>query len=365
MFALLMVLAVTSQFIAVRFGTTAAIIEMVLGTVVANIMEVKVTSFEWLLFLTSLAGVFMTFLAGSEVDKTSLIKNLKGSILIGGASFLAPFLGVFMVTKDVLGWDINASLLAAVALSETSIAIVYVVLVEGGKSGTPLGSMLLSACFFTNLFSSIALTLLFSEPSLGLAILASVLIAIWLFSSKGMIKVSKIFKERSSDAVIKTVIMLLAIMMAISVFAGVAAVLGAYVTGVAMANFMRHQYDDARKMKVLTTSFLSSFFFISAGMSVDASVLLSAMFVILFLMGVRLAVKTLAVGVVMRITRSESVLYSALLMSTSLTFGMVFCQFGLANGIIGQSEFSVLVMVLILCAIVPTIIAQRYYNPWR
>ncbi|MFA5313535.1 MAG: cation:proton antiporter, partial [Methanomassiliicoccales archaeon] len=146
-FALLMLLAVLAQFIAQRFGTTAAIIEIALGVIVANLLGLDPSSFGWLVFMTSLAGVLLTFMAGSEIDREMLKGSWKTSLAIGSASFIAPFVAIFLLCHEVLGWSTDPAFLAAVALSETSIAIVYVVLVEGGKGGTPLGSMLLSACF--------------------------------------------------------------------------------------------------------------------------------------------------------------------------------------------------------------------------
>jgi Kef-type K+ transport system membrane component KefB len=56
-------------------------------------------------------------------------------------------------------------------------------------------------------------------------------------------------------------------------------------------------------------------------------------------------------------------LYTTLLMATGLTFGTISALFGLTNGFIDQSEYSVLVTVIILSAIVPTLIAERFFRP--
>jgi Kef-type K+ transport system membrane component KefB len=55
--------------------------------------------------------------------------------------------------------------------------------------------------------------------------------------------------------------------------------------------------------------------------------------------------------------------YTALLMSTGLTFGTISSLYGLNAGIIDQTQFSVLVAVVVLTAILPTIVAQRLFTP--
>jgi Kef-type K+ transport system membrane component KefB len=61
--------------------------------------------------------------------------------------------------------------------------------------------------------------------------------------------------------------------------------------------------------------------------------------------------------------RSGEATYTALLMSTGLTFGTIAALFGLQNKIISQEQYSVLVTVVILSAIVPTLIAQKFFQP--
>ena len=55
--------------------------------------------------------------------------------------------------------------------------------------------------------------------------------------------------------------------------------------------------------------------------------------------------------------------YTTLLMATGLTFGSISALFGLTHGYIDQSRYTVLVTVVILSAIVPTLIAERFFRP--
>jgi Kef-type K+ transport system membrane component KefB len=56
-------------------------------------------------------------------------------------------------------------------------------------------------------------------------------------------------------------------------------------------------------------------------------------------------------------------MYTTLLMSTGLTFGSISALFGLTNGIINQEQYTILLTAVILSAVVPTIIAQKWFQP--
>ena len=57
--------------------------------------------------------------------------------------------------------------------------------------------------------------------------------------------------------------------------------------------------------------------------------------------------------------------FTTLLMSTGLTFGTISSLYGLRTGIFDQGQFSIMVTVVVLSAVVPTFIAQRWFEPPR
>jgi len=361
-FALLMSMAVLAQLIGMRFGLSAALVEIALGMVLANFFGLQLTSFTWVVFLVSLAGVMLTFLAGAEVDRASFRTDWKASVIIGSVSFAVPFVSITLLCLYGLGWGTDASLLAGVALSETSIAIVYTVLVEGGRSRTKLGTLLLSACFTTNLLASIALTVIFSEPGLPLLFLLAALCLAFLFLPKLLERLLPI--TTTSDLRAKVMLASVAVMMALSAWAGVAAVLSAYIIGLALSGYLRHDDVSSKRMKALVTTLLSSFFFIAAGTYIALDSVWAGAGVIAVIVAVRLFAKIGAVLPVSKRMRVPGPAYAALLLSTSLTFGMVFLQFGLTHDLVTADQFSLLAASLVLCAVVPTIVAERAFDPW-
>lgn len=168
---ILAALILIAAIISVEFGISVAIIEIALGVAGAS-FGLRPT--PWIDFIGSFAGIVLTFLAGAEVDRTLLRREWKPAMLIGGLSFLLPFIGVAIFARYVAGWDVRQSEIAGIALSTTSLAVVYAVLVETGLSANRVGKILMAATFVTDLGTALALSGLFARPSAYLAFFAVV-----------------------------------------------------------------------------------------------------------------------------------------------------------------------------------------------
>src|SRR5207245_2547583 len=155
------------SFISIRLCISVALIEILVGVIVGNIhfghYHNLLRTTEWTNFLAMLGSGVLTFLAGAEIDPASLRANIRASLSIGVLSFLLPFLGVWMFAQFGLGWPMRQAWIAGIALSTTSVAVVYAVMIEGGLSNTALGKMLLAACFITDFGTVLALGVLFAD----------------------------------------------------------------------------------------------------------------------------------------------------------------------------------------------------------
>jgi Kef-type K+ transport system membrane component KefB len=163
--AIAVVLAATilaASAISVEIGLSVALIELLAGVLVGNAFHLDVPG--WLAFLGSFAGIVLTFQAGAEVDVPQFKREWKASLSIGLVSFFAPFAVVGLVAYYGLGWSRDQSEIAGLALSTTSLAVVYAVLVETGLNQTVIGKRLMSATFVTDLGTVVALTVLFIKP---------------------------------------------------------------------------------------------------------------------------------------------------------------------------------------------------------
>src|SRR5262249_35980504 len=117
-------------------------------------------------YVAGFGGILLTFLAGAEVDLRVMRQEARASFLIGAVSFAAPFLGTLLVCHYVLGWNWQPAELAGIALSTTSLAVVYAVLVETGLTNTRIGKIIMASTFVTDFGTAAGLSLLFITPSL-------------------------------------------------------------------------------------------------------------------------------------------------------------------------------------------------------
>jgi Kef-type K+ transport system membrane component KefB len=356
-------LAVLASLVSVRLGVSVAILEIVAGILAGNFFGVSSAGQEWLPFVAGIGSVVLTFLAGAEIDPVAMRKTWKASATIGVVSFLAPFLAAWGFVNLVLGWSWDASLLAGVALSTTSVAIVYVVLIETGTSRTPTGKLILSACFITDLGTALALSLLFVRPNdyifLLIAAIAGATLVFprlfdWLFAR---------LKGRAGEPEVKLLLFGVVLLGAFAQLSGTQAVLPAYILGLALASVLGRNRDVLLKLRTITLAVLTPFFFINAGLNVSVAALVAGAALIVVLFGVKVGAKLLGILPVVRRLVGHDSAYIALLMSTGLTFGTIASTYGLAAGIIDKFQFSILLTVVIATAIVPTVIAQTWFRP--
>jgi Kef-type K+ transport system membrane component KefB len=356
-------LALLASLISVRLGVSIALVEIMVGMVAGNLWAVPQT--EWTGFLASVGAVILTFLAGVDIDTKVLRNKLLETASIGFLSFLIPFLGALVWAYWVADWDVQASLIAGIALSTTSVAVVYAVMVETGLNRSELGKVILAACFVTDLGTVVALGIFFTRPGLSLLVFVVgtlVVLAIlprftrWFFKRYG---------ERVSEPEIKYLLIVLFGLGALANAAGSEAVLPAYLAGLVLANTFQSREELARRLRSITFSVLTPFYFIRAGLLVSVGAVVSGFFAILLFLLVKVGAKFAGV---LPLTRAfgytaRNGMYTTLLMSTGLTFGSISALYGLDNGLISQQQYSILVTVVIASAVVPTLIAQRFFQP--
>jgi Kef-type K+ transport system membrane component KefB len=350
-----------ASMISVELDLSVAISEMVAGVLAGNFLGLH--TMPWIDFLASFASIVLTFLAGSEVDPDLLREKWKESLLIGGLSFILPFLFCMAFAFWVLHWSLQAAEITGVALSTTSLAVVYAVLVETGISETEIGKMIMASTFVTDFSTALALSLLFLHPNwlllvfIGVSTLLIVLvprISPWFFRRYG---------ERVTEPEIKLIFATLFIMMLVGEIGQSHAVLPAFIFGLAMARFLATHKNQLRRLRVVSFALLTPFFFLKSGMSVSLSSVAANLGLLAILLALKLAAKFIGVFPMARRFVRENAWYTTLLMSTGLTFGTIASLYGLNAGILNQVQFSVILTTVIATAILPTFIAQRFFSP--
>jgi Kef-type K+ transport system membrane component KefB len=369
-------LALIASFLSIRYKLSVALVEILVGIAAGNLallldhyqvfgLHWQLKANEWIAFLAGFGSILLTFMAGAEIEPTVLRKFLKESLAIGVASFAAPFLGAILYARFISGWDWNAAMICGIALSTTSVAVVYAVMIETGLNETDFGKLILAACFITDFGTVIALGVCFANYDWSLVIFVVVAaLALWL-APRFVRWFFTRFSTHVSEPGVKMVFFVLFGLGALATLSRSEAVLPAYMVGLALAGVFAHQRDTIRRLRTTVFAFLTPFYFLNAGMKVYIPALWAGLGLIVVLLLVKLVTKLVGVWPLTRwfqfgVRESN---YTTLLMSTGLTFGTISALFGLNNGYISQEQYSVLVTVVIGSAVVPTIIAQTFFKP--
>lgn len=351
-----------SSLISLKLGISVAIIEILLGMCGAS-FGLKAES--WMLYLAGFGGILLTFLAGTEIDTKIMKEKFRESFLIGGLSFLLPFLIVFLYTFYIVHWTLQAALIAGTALSTTSLAVVYSVLVEAGLSKTITGKLLMAATFITDMGTALVLSVLFMKPDLYTVIfvIVSIIVTILAVKFSHAIFNNPKLQNKVIEPEIKYVFLLLLIF---SFFANVGkghAVLPAFLLGLLMSKHFAENKTISSRLRTVAYAFITPVFFIVGGLKVSLPMIATCfgLFVILFML--KIIAKFVGVYFLAKKFIPQGSMYTTLLMSTGLTFGTIASVFGLTAGIINQTQYSVLVGVVIASAIIPTFVAQKWFAP--
>lgn len=363
--ALWMGLALAASIISIRLGISVALIEIFVGIMASNFLGVHKTT-EWINFLAMLGSGVITFLAGAEIDPESLKSHLRPSFTIGVVSFLLPFVSVWMFAQFVMHWSIQQSQIAGIALSTTSVAVVYAVMVEKGHGSTAMGKMILAACFITDFGTVLALGVLFANFNIYMLLFILVLpLVLWYMPKWTQFIISKMGAKQVSEPEVKFIFFILFLLGGLSTTAKSEAVLPAYLVGLVVAGVFVRDKTLVHRMRSIAFAIFTPFYFLKAGLYISLPVIWSAIGIISVLLIIKILTKYVGVfpSSLSFSMRSREGHYTSLLMSTGLTFGTISALFGLNNGIIDQSQYTILVTVVILSAVIPTLIAQRFFQP--
>jgi len=368
--ALWLGLALVATLLSIWLRIATALSEIVVGTVAQLAIGALIggaalgTDQSWVRFLSGTGAIVLTFLAGAELDPIVFREKWRAAAGIGLVSFLAPFLGCTALAYYGLHWDRQASWLAGVAMSTTSVAVVYAVMLEFGLNTTIFGKTVLAACFITDLGTVLALGMLFAPFTFrtGIFVGASVLVfAVLPFITP---RFFRRYGDRPSELEAKYLLLILFGMGGLAAWADSEAVLPAYLTGMVLAGTVGKDHVLIRRLRTLTFGLLTPFYFIRAGSFVSVPALIAAPGVLFLLLAGKMATKFAVHPVAKYFGQSQREgMYTTLLMSTGLTFGSIAALFGLSHHLIDTRQYSLLVAAVILSAVVPTLIANAFYLP--
>jgi glutathione-regulated potassium-efflux system ancillary protein KefC len=369
--ALWLGLALAATMLSIWLRIATAMSEIVVGTVAQLAIGAAVggavlgTDQSWIKFLAGTGAILLTFLAGAELDPAVLRSRWKETMTIGLIAFLAPFLGCAAAAYYLLHWSIEASWLCGIALSTTSVAVVYAVMLEFGLNRTSYGKTVLAACFVNDLATVLALGLMFAPFTYRTLIFVGASVAAFAVLPWVTPRFFRRYGGRPSELEAKFLLLCLFALGALAAWADSEAVLPAYVMGMVLAGTVGKDHALVRRLRTLTFGLLTPFYFIRAGSFVSVPALIAAPLAFLLLLAAKMLTKFVGVYPLTRLFGSSRPdgLYTTMLMSTGLTFGSISALFGLTHGIVSDAQYSFLIAAVIGSAVVPTLIANAFFLP--
>ena len=357
-------LALLASLISIRTAISVALVEIFVGVIGGNYLGLD-PNVPWINFLAGFGAILLTFLAGAEIEPEVLRKYAKESLAIGFMSFLLPFLGAMFYAYYVAGWTSDASKICGLALSTTSVAVVYAVMVQTGLNKTELVKIILASCFVTDLGTVVVLGIMFANYNMWLIAFSVVTLVTLLITPRLISWFFGSFSGHVSEPEIKLLFVMLLGLGWLAARANSEAVLPAYLLGIVVAGIFQQHRELVRHLRTTTFALLTPFYFLKAGSIVSIPVIYGSLGLISILLAVKVAAKFIGVYPVCAGFRfSHKIgMFTTLLMSTGLTFGSISALFGYTRGFITQEQYTILITVVIGSAVVPTLIAQWFYEP--
>ena len=352
-----------ASLISLRVGLAVAIIELVVGAIFGNLGLLHTT--DWMTLIATFGGILLTFMAGTEIDTKIMREKYKESFLIGFFSFLAPFIGASLYTYFMAGWNLQAALIAGIALSTTSLAVVYSVLTETDLPDANLVKIVLAATFVTDMTTVIVLSILFIKPDLYTLLFIVVSIAAIILAakySKHVFRHEKL-KNKVIEPEIKYIFVILVIFMFFAALGNGEAVLPAFILGLLMSKELANVKELMVRMRTVAYAVITPIFFIVGGLKISFVLILAAFSLFVILFAIKIISKFIGVYFLANKYIPNGSMYTTLLMSTGLTFGTIASLFGFNAGYIDQVQYSVLIGVVVSSAVIPTFIAQKWFLP--
>ncbi|MCS7243898.1 MAG: cation:proton antiporter, partial [Candidatus Calescibacterium sp.] len=320
---------------------------------------------EWLKVLSSLGAIFLTFLAGTEVN-IDVIKNKSKEVLsVGLLGFLAPFIGCFLVALLILKWNIKASLITGIALSTTSVAVVYTVMYNYNLNQSDFGKGILASCFINDLATVLALSLIFSPFNYKTLIFLFLCIISFIIIPKVSKFLINKYSNKGSAFRVKWIKFILIILGAVALWSGNEPILPAYIMGMILSDTVTKDENFMKRLRSITIGILTPFYFIKAGFLLSIKVILSFPSLVIILLFSKVLSKIIGLYPIVKIfikDKNKSWYYT-MMMSTGLTFGTISALYGLTHNIINLNQYSLIVVSVILSAIIPTLIANSVFLP--
>ena len=311
---------------------------------------------DFLAALAELGVLFLLFRVGLEVKPSELLRVGRTALLVGVLGVAAPFLAGFALLWFWGGSRIEA-VFAGAALVATSVGITAQVLAAKGLLQEKASRMIMAAAIIDDVLGLLILALVSSVAKgtvnvPGLLSTAAVAIGFTLIvvrwgaktAERTLPSVSR--RMKGSEGQFALAVVLLFSLAVLAVYAGVAAIIGAFLAGMALSETVAHRVHDLTQG---ITELLVPFFLAGIGLHFNLAAFASWPTVTLALAMFAAAVvsKLLGCGFGAYSLGRQDAIRVGVGMVPRGEVGMIVAQIGSSLGVVGDQVYAVVVFMSI------------------
>ncbi|WP_342044013.1 cation:proton antiporter [Bacillus sp. OTU530] len=345
--------------VSVRLGQPSVLGKLLIGIVLGPSVLGLVHDTEILKELSQIGVILLMFIAGLETDIDEFKRTGKASSFVGIGGIIVPLLvgygsGIILNLSSIESWFLG------LLLSATSVSISVQALKEMNQLKSREGATILGAAVIDDVVVIIALAFLMSMAGGDVHLGAMILKKVIFFTGAILIGwkiVPFILKRfaplRVTEATISAALIICFMYAYLAEYAGVAAIIGAYIAGVAIS-VTNYKHEVFEKVETISYSIFVPVFFTSIGISAQFSgiaenigliVSLSIVAILTKLVGASLGAKVSGFG-----WRSSLGIGAAMVSRGEVA--LIISAIGLESNLLSQDLFAVIVVVVLITTIV-------------
>jgi Kef-type K+ transport system membrane component KefB len=350
-----------------RLGQPGIVGEILAGAIVGPSVLGWIQPNEVLTALSELGVMFLLFRVGLEVKSSELMQ-------VGGTAFLVALLGV--LAPMAMGWAIMRawgypqveSFFVGAAMVATSVGITAQVLAAKGLLHLQSAKIILGAAVIDDILGLIVLAIVSSAAkgqvnvieitaTAVLAIGFTIIVAKWGTQTMMRLVPHAESRLKSGEAQFNIALVLLFALSVLAMYVGVAAIIGAFLAGMALAESVTERVHDLAHG---ITELLVPFFLAGIGLHLDVTTFRDRSLLVLALIVLTAAVvsKLLGCGLgAIKLGRKEMIRIGCGMVPRG-EVGMVVAQLGLSMAVIEKPVYAVVVFM----AVATTIVAPALLN---
>ncbi|GIP50570.1 sodium:proton antiporter [Paenibacillus sp. J53TS2] len=345
--------------LSVRLKQPAVLGKLLIGIVLGPALLGWINETEVLEEISQIGVILLMFLAGLETDVDEFKRTGKASTYVGLAGIALPF-GFGYLAAILLGMPLFEAIFLGLLLSATSVSISVQALKEMGRLKSREGTTILGAAVIDDVLVIILLAFVMSfaggDVNLGLVILkkfiffAVVIVLSWKVVPWVMRKFAPL---RVSESVISAGLIICFLYAYMAEYAGVAAIIGAYIAGVALS-LTDYKHEVTEKIETIGYAVFVPVFFTTIGVKVDFTGLASQIPLIIGLSLLAIATKLVGSAYGARLAgfgwRSALGIGSAMVSRGEVA--LIIAAIGQDAGLLQDDLFAVIVLVVLVTTIV-------------